>query len=68
MQDNNSARASRFFVHFFAVTETSTFPRFMEDVNTKKTIFFFFSWTRMRSLRIQLYENSPAFDKLNEVV
>ena len=43
-QNNNSARASRFFVHFFAVTarlrrEKCLISRFMEDVNKRRLNF-----------------------------
>ena len=43
-QNNNSARASRFFVHFFVVTarlrrDKNLFSRFMEDVNKRRLNF-----------------------------
>ena len=40
-QNNNSARASRSFVHFFAVF--ARFARFVEDRNTKQQFSFPFS-------------------------
>ena len=40
-QNNNSARASRSFVHFFAVF--ARFARFVEDRNTKQQFSFSFS-------------------------
>ena len=58
-QNNNFARASRFFVHFPAVvarlqreTALSNFM-FRRGREHKTTTFFFFSWTLMQSFRIQ---------------
>ena len=44
-QNNNSTRASRFFVHFFVVTARATTwkyltSRFVEDVNTRQWLSF----------------------------
>jgi len=39
---NSSARASRFFVHFFAVTARPRRSRFLEDVSTSQTLSFSF--------------------------
>ena len=46
-QNNNFARASRFLVHFFAVTarlrcENALISRFVEDVNTRQRLSFSF--------------------------
>ena len=62
--NNNFARASRFFVHFFAVTTRlqSSFFFFMEDVNKRRQILPLFEF-----LGIQLPENSPTFDKVSEL-
>ena len=72
-QNNNFARASGFFVHFFAVVarlrHESTVPNFTfwGGREHKTTIFFFFSWTSMQSFRIHLQKRSPTFVELNEV-
>ena len=47
-QNDNFARASRFFAHFFAVAarlqrESASISRFVEDAEHKTTTFFFFS-------------------------
>ena len=68
-QSNNFARASRFFVHFFAVVarlqrESAYFVEWREH---KTRTFFFFSWTLIQSFRIQLQKNLPTFDELNEM-
>ena len=52
-QNNNFVRASRFFVHFFAVTtwlrhENARITHFVENVNTRQQLFFF-SWTLIQS-------------------
>ena len=65
-QNNNSARASRFFVHFFAVTARYTtgkclISRFMEGVNRRQLQFLSLS-----KLEIRLKKSSLAFDKINE--
>ena len=69
-QNNNSARASRFFVHtyFLAVVarqqrEVPDFPRGREH---KTTTFLFFFWTLIQSFRIQLQKNLPTFGELNK--
>ena len=57
----DDAPASPFFVHLFAFT-----PR--HDV--KMPIFtrlFFFSWTTIQCLRIELQKNLPTFDVLQEI-
>ena len=46
-QNDNFARASRFFAHFSAVAarlqrESASISRFVEDAEHKKTTFFFF--------------------------
>ena len=73
-QNNNFARASCFF------TSTLFYLPLLHDYNVKvpkftfcrerehKTMtFFFFSWTLIQSLRIQLHKNLPTFDELNEL-
>ena len=61
-QNNNFARASLFFVHFFAVVarlrrETAFFHVLSRMAEHKTTTFFFFSWTWTHSFRIQLQKN-----------
>ena len=69
-QNKNFARASHFFVHFFAVF--ARLPRenavsyFIEDVNKQRRNFLsFLTWIRL--LGIQLQESSRTFDKVNEM-
>ena len=67
-QNNNSARASRFFVHFFAVTaklrrENFTFCGGREP---KTTTFFFFSSTSIHFSGIHS-KKLLTFDELNEI-
>ena len=77
-KNNNSARASRFFVHFFScrhctkvVNFTSFFFCFLEDMNTRQRLSFcfpVFSWTSIESFKIQLKKSlPPTFDELNEL-
>ena len=73
-QNNNFARASRFFVHFLAVVARLQLynvkvPNFMfcPGREHKTTIFLFFSWTLIPSFRIQLQRNLPTFDWLNKM-
>ena len=71
-QNNNFARASLFFVHFFAVVarlrrESAFFHVLSRMAEHKTTTFFFFSWTLIQSFRIQLQKNLPTFDELNEM-
>ena len=70
-QNNNFTRASRFlyislpWLHDYNVkVPIFTFCREREH---KKTTFFFFSWTFIRSFRFQLQKNLPTFDELNEM-
>ena len=72
-QNDNFARASRFFVHFSAVVARlqreaarSNFM-FRRGREHKTTTFFFFSWTLIQSFRIQLQKDLPTFDELNEM-
>ena len=63
--NNNFARASRFFVHFFTVTtrlQSSIFFFFMEDVNNRRQILPLFEF-----LGIQLPESWPTFDEVSEL-
>ena len=61
-QNNNFARASRFFCTFLCRRCTTTtwnclISRFVEDGEQKTTTFFFFFWTLMQSFRFQLQKN-----------
>ena len=63
-QNNKFSRASRFFVHFFAiVARLRQYDRKMPNFTYggrreyKKTIFFSFSWTSLKSFRIKLQCN-----------
>ena len=68
----NFVRASRFFVHFFAVTALLittwkclfTFRRGRER---RTTTFPFFSWTLIQSFRIEPQKKLPTFDELKEM-
>ena len=68
----NFVRASRFFVHFFAVTALLittwkclfTFRRGRER---RTTTFSFFSWTLIQSFRIEPQKKLPTFDELKEM-
>ena len=58
-QNNNFARASRFFCTFLCRRCTTTtwnvlISRFVEDGEQKTTTFFFFFWTLMQFFRFQL--------------
>ena len=64
-QNNSSARASRFFVHFFTFSAMSNFT-FSEGREHTTTTFFFVSWTLMIFFRIQIHKNLPTFE-LNEM-
>ena len=72
-QNNNFARASRFFVRFFAALHDNDvkLPNFTFSGGRehKTSTLFSFSWTSTLSIsyRIQLQKNSPTFDELNEV-
>ena len=67
-QNNNSARASRFFslpsMHDYDVK----MPNFTFcGGHEQKTTFFFVSYNLTQSFRIQLQKNLPTFDELNEM-
>ena len=71
-QNNNSARASRFFVHslpFLHDYDVNRMPIFTNcgGREHKRTTMFFFSWSSVHSFRIQLQKKLPAFDELNEM-
>ena len=57
--NNNSARASPFFVHFFAVTtrlqSSIFFFFFMEDVNKRRQILPLFEFLEFNSRRVGLH-------------
>ena len=71
-QNNNFARASRFFEHFFKLSlhdcnvkvPNFTFCRGREQ---KTTTFFFFYWPLKQTFRMQLENNLPTFDEWNEM-
>ena len=74
-KNNNSARASRFFVHtyFLAVVaqqQREKVPDFTfcwgRAHKHETTTFLFFSWTLIQSFRIQLRTNLPTFGELNK--
>ena len=68
-QNNNFARASRFFVHSLLSLHDYNVKRpnftFCRGREQKTTTFFFFYWTLMQSFRIQLQKKLPTFDELN---
>ena len=71
-QNNNFARASRFFVHFFAVTarlrhEDVYFTRFVEDVNARPRLSFSYLELSIQFFGIQLQKRLPIFGELNEM-
>ena len=72
-QNKNSARASRFLVHFFAVVaelrwENASFHVFMEDVNKRRLNFLSLSELKYGSIiGIRLKKSSLVFDKENEL-
>ena len=67
-QNNNFARASQLFVHFFAVTArlgreiAGLVSRFVEGVNTRQRVSFL-----IQSFRIQPQKKLPIFNELNEM-
>ena len=69
----NSARASSFFVHFFAVVaelrwENASFHVFVEDVNKRRLNFLSLSELKYGSIiGIRLKKSSLVFDKKNEL-
>ena len=70
-QNNNFARASRFFVHFFAVTarlrrENAQFHVVLRK-HTRDDEIFSLSLNLDMFLGIQLYESSPTFDKVSDL-
>ena len=70
-QNNYFARASRFFVHFFAVVarlqrESASF-HVLSGTETKDNNFLFFSWTLIQSLEFNSKKIFPAFDELNKM-
>ena len=71
-QNNNFARASRFFVHFFAVTARLGHMRipnftFCERSKQAMTKFSFSVWTWIWLIEIQRQRRSLAFDKVSEL-
>ena len=68
---NNFARASRFFVPFFAVVarlqRESAWIHVLSRTGTQDNNFLFFSWTLIQSFRIQLQKHLPTFDEVNEM-
>ena len=71
-QNNNSARASRFFCTFLCrhcTTTTGKFriSRFMEDVNKRQLNFFFLFLNLNMVLSNSAQKSSLGFDKVNEL-
>ena len=66
-QNNSSACASRFFVHFFEVTAQLPNFTFCGGREHKTMTFFFFSRTLIQSFRIQLQRKLLTFHGLNEM-
>ena len=72
-QNNNFARASRFFVHFLAFVvrlrrESRPNFTFCRGREHKTTTLFFFSWTLIRSFRIHLQKKLPTFEELIKTI
>ena len=71
-QNNNFARASRFFAHFFVVTallrrETHPNFTFWEDMNARKRLSFSFSELPYYLLEFISRKKLPTFDESNEM-
>ena len=64
-QNNNSARASRFFVHFLGLVARLQRFHVLSRTGTEDNNFLY--WTLIQAYRIQLQKNLPTFDKLNEM-
>ena len=64
-QNNNYARASRFFVHFLAVVARLQRFHVLSRTGTEDNNFLY--WTLIQAFRIQLQKNLPTFDELNEM-
>ena len=60
-----------FFVHFFAVVarlqRESAWIHVLSRTGTQDNNFLFFSWTLIKSFRIQLQKHLPTFDEVNEM-
>ena len=71
-QNNNFARASCLFVHFFAVTAPTTLnvliSRFVEDGSTWQRFSFSFCELRFSPLEFNSWKKSPTFDKLRVAI
>ena len=67
-QNNNFARASRFYVHFFSLLSLHDYDvklpnfTFFEGREHRTTTFYLFSWTS-----IQPQKKLPTFDEMNEM-
>ena len=69
-QNNNFARASRFFFSLPSLHDYDVkMPNFtfFGGREHKTTTFFFFSRTLMQYFRIQLQKYLPTFDEMNEM-
>ena len=70
-QNNNFARASPFFVHFFAVVarlqRENAWIHVLSRTGTQDNNFLFFSWTLIQPFRIQLQKHLLTFDEVNEM-
>ena len=61
-QNNNFARASRFFVHFFAAV-----ARLERGNASLKNFLIVFSWTLIQSFRIELQKHLSTIDEVKEM-
>ena len=70
-KNNNFARASRSFVHFFAVVaqlrRESAWIHVLSRTETQDNNLLFFPWTLIQSFRIQLQKQLPTFDEVTEM-
>ena len=70
-QNNNFARASRFFVHFFAVIarlrRENAYFHVLWRTRTQHNNFLFIFLTFDKSVRSQLRKKWPVFDELNKM-
>ena len=71
-QNNNFARALRFFVHSLPSlndydVKMPNFTLLVEDANTRQQLAFF-SWTSIQSFRTQLQKKLPTFDEMNKTL
>ena len=71
LRNNNFARASRFFVHFFAVIarlrRENAYFHVLWKTRTQHNDFLFIFLTFDKSVRIQPQKKWPIFDELNKM-